>query len=222
MTILKIILFFIIYDIILRHPYIVIPIILLIIFRDRIPNPAEFFRKSKRKKALMYAVEVNPYDSTSRRDLGMILLDSGRPGEALEVLRPAHDKDASSAEINHLMGQALLRSGKPAEAIDYLKKAIEIDPRFRYGESHLYLGEALIEMKDPDGALKSLETYLGINHSSIEGLYQYARVLGALGDKQKAKETAENAIKTHKANPRFRRRRDWRWYVRLKSLRRSL
>jgi len=222
MSILKILLFFLIYDVILRHPYVVIPIILLIIFRDRIPNPSEIFRRNKRRKLLTQAVSVNPHDFTSRRDLGMILLEKRKPAEALEVLRPASEKDGSSAEINHLMGLALLRSGKPQEAVDYLKKSIETDPRFRYGESHLYLGEALLEMKDADGALRSIEAYLDINQTGIEGLYQYAKALAALGDREKAKEVLIRAIKTHKSNPRFRRNRDWRWYVRLKSLKRSL
>jgi len=222
MSILKIFLFFLIFDILLRYPYIVIPIILLIVFRDRIPNPSEFFRRGRRRRSLVHAVEVNPHDFTSRRDLGMILLDTRKPAEALEVLSPAHEKDGSSAEVNHLMGQAFLRSGKPAEAVGYLKKSIEVDPRFRYGESHLYLSEAQLALKDMDGALNSIETYLGINQTGIEGLYQYARVLDALGEKDKAKEVVQRAIKTHKSNPRFRRNRDWRWYVRLKTLKRSL
>ncbi len=214
--------YFFIFGFLFRYPYIVLILILLYVFRDRIPNPADLFRRKRRIARLYRHLEVNPHDLTARRDLGMALLDSGRPADAREVLREANKKDGDSVEINHLLGLALLRSGSAGEATGYLKAAVEKEPRFRYGESHLYLAEAHLAEGRPDESLKSVREYLAINSTSIEGQYCLAKTLAALGDKKGAAQATADGIKYHKGNPSFRRRRDWRWYVRLKGVKRGL
>lgn len=222
MSWISMLMYFLLFRVLFQYPYIVIPVIAVIVLRDRIPNPADLFRRRRKITALTTQVRVNPHDSTARRDLGMLLLDAGRPSEARENLAVAYNKDPDSAEINHLLGLSLLRSGQADNAAGHLKKAIEVAPRFRYGESHLYLGEAMMELDRPQDALKSLEEFIGINNTSIEGKYFVARALSALGRKDDALKAASEGIAFHKGNPSFRRRRDWRWYVRLKALRRRL
>lgn len=221
MSLLTAILYFFVFTILLRHPYILLAAVLIYIFRDRIPDPSAYLRRAKAYSRLKYAVGVNPHDSTARRDLGMVLLEKKRLKEALDNLQEALKKD-DSAEINHLTGVAYLRSGNPEMAVDHLKKTISLDPRFRYGETYFYLGEALLAVGRPDEALGYLSTGLSINNTSIEGLYLYARALSALDRKDEAKKAVEDGIGYHKRNPGFRRRRDWRSYVKLKALRRSL
>jgi tetratricopeptide (TPR) repeat protein len=221
MTWLTALLYFFIFTILLRHPYVLLVVVLAYIFRDRIPDPSAYVRRSKAFSRLKYAVSVNPHDSTARRDLGMVLLEKKRPKEALENLLDALKKD-DSAEINHLVGVAYLRCGQAEKAAEHLKKAISLDPRFKYGETYFCLGEALLAAGRPDEALEYLKAGLSINNTSIEGLYQYARALSMLGRKDEARKAAEDGIRYHKANPGFRRRRDWRSYVKLKGLRRGL
>jgi tetratricopeptide (TPR) repeat protein len=96
---------------------------------------------------------------------------------------------------------------------------VELEPRLKYGESWLYLGEAEIALGKHQDALESLKKHLSINNTSIEGLYQYARALNALGMKDEAKKAIADGIRYHKGNPSFRRRRDWRSYVKLKHFR---
>jgi len=222
MTWLTWIFYFLIFDLFLRYPYIVVAIVLIYVFRDRIPNPADLFRRKKKITSLFTQLGVNPSDLTARRDLGMLLLESGRPAEAREVLAEAYKKDPDSVEINHLLGLALLRSGKNGESVEHLNKAVEMESRFRYGESHLYLGEALLAQGNIQDALKSLREYMSINQTSIEGLYFLAKALAAAGDKKAAADAVAEGIRYHKGNPSFRRRKDWRWYVRLKSVRKGL
>ena len=219
MSIISAILYFLLFNLLFRHPYILVIAILIYVFRDRIPNPSEMFRRQKAFSRLKREVAINPYDSVARRDLGMVLLDKWRPREALDNFLEALKKEKDSAELNHFVGLAYLRCGEAASAEGYLRKAVELDPRFRYGESHLYLGEALLELKRPEEAFESLKAYLEINNTSIEGLYNYAHALHALGRKDEARKAVEDGIRYHKGNPGFRRRRDWRWYVKLKRMR---
>jgi tetratricopeptide (TPR) repeat protein len=216
------ILYFVLFNILLRHPYILVAVVLFYIFRDRIPSPSGYFKRQRAFARLRQSVSVNPHDSTARRDLGLVLLDKNMPKEALTNFLEALKKEDSSAEINHFTGLSYLRSGNPEKAAEHLRKAATIEPRLRYGESHLYLGEAYLAMNRPEDALESLKTFLSINSSSIEGLYSYARALNALGRKEEARKAVEEGVRYHKANPSFRRRRDWRWYVKLKGLRRGM
>lgn len=213
---------FFLFSILLRHPYILVAVVLIYIFRERIPDPTAWFRRRKNFKRLTHEVSINPHDSTARRDLGMVLLEKGQPKEALDNFLEALKKDADFGEVNHFTGLAYLRAGDAAKAVGYLQKAIKIDPKLRYGESYLYLGEALTTLGKPEEALDALKTYLSINNTSIEGMYQYARALAALGRKEEAKQAIEDGIKYHKHNPGFRRRRDWRSNVKLKALRRRM
>ena len=219
MSIITYILYFILVNILFRHPYILVILVLLYVFRDRIPNPSDWVRRSQTYSRLKRTVEVNPYDSTARRDLGMVLLEKKMPQDALAHFLEALKKEPDSAEVNHFAGLAYLRSGNAGEAEKRLKKASELEPRLRYGESWLYLGEAEIALGKFDSALESLKKHLSINNTSIEGLYQYARALNALGKKDEARKAIEDGIRYHKGNPSFRRRRDWRSYVKLKHFR---
>ena len=213
---------FFIFRILFQYPYLLAIVVLAYIFRERIPDPTAWFRRRKNYKRLMYEVNINPHDSTARRDLGMVLLEKGQPKEALENFLEALKKDSEFGEVNHFTGLAYLRAGDAAKAVGYLQKAIEIEPKLRYGESYLYLGEALTTLGKPEEALDALKTFLSINNTSIEGMYQYARALAALGRKDEAKQAIEDGIKYHKHNPGFRRRRDWRSNVKLKALRRRM
>ena len=213
---------FFIFRILFQYPYVLAIVVLAYIFRDRIPDPSAWFQRRKNYKRLMYEVNVNPYDSTARRDLGMVLLEKHQPKEALGNFLEALKKDADFGEVNHFTGLAYLRSGDAANAVGYLQRAIKLDPKLRYGESYLYLGEALTNLGKPEEALDALKIFLSINNTSIEGMYQYARALAALGRKDEAKQAIEDGIKYHKNNPGFRRRRDWRSNVKLKALRRRM
>ncbi|MGA2193374.1 MAG: tetratricopeptide repeat protein [Nitrospirota bacterium] len=219
MSFIAAIVYFFIFTILLRHPYVLVALVLLYVLRDRLPNPAAFIRRQKDFSRLGRAVRINPYDSTARRDLGMVLLDKNRPKEALDNFMAALEKEPDSAEINHFVGLSSLRSGDPARAAGYFKKAIEIEPRLRYGESHLYLGESLLSLGKPEEAMATLKSFLDINNTSIEGLYLYAKALQSLGRSEEAKKAVEEGMRYHKGNPGFRRRRDWRSYVKLKALR---
>ncbi len=219
MSIITYILYFILFNILLRHPYILVILVLLYVFRDRIPNPSDWVRRNQAYSRLKRTVEVNPYDSTARRDLGMVLLEKHMPEDALAHFLEALKKEPNSAEVNHFTGLAYLRCGKAEEAEKRLKKASEIEPRLKYGESWLFLGEAEIALGKFESALESLKKHLSINNTSIEGLYQYARALNALGKKDEARKAIEDGIRYHKGNPGFRRRRDWRSYVKLKHFR---
>jgi len=213
---------FFLINILIRHPYILVAVVLIYIFRDRIPSPSAYFRRQKAFTRLRQAVSVNPYDATARRDLGMVLLDKGMPRDALENFIEALKKDKDSAELNHFAGLSYLRTGNAEKAVEHLLRSVEIEPRHRYGDSYLYLGEAYLALNRPEDALDSLKTFLSINSSGIEGLYSYAKALAALGRKEEARKAIEDGVRYHKANPSFRRKRDWRWYVKLKALRRGM
>jgi hypothetical protein len=91
---------------------------------------------------------------------------------------------------------------------------LEREPRFRYGEAYLRASDALIALRRWELAEEGLETYVGVNRSSIEGWYKLSRVRAAGGNAAGAADALRRGIEVHKESPAFHRRRQLGWYLR--------
>ena len=89
-------------------------------------------------------------------------LATGRPGEAVGVLKPLQSDAGLSGFVAYNLGVALLQDGKPAEAVEQLDRAGRLDAGDRAGlairdKSNLVLGTLLFESGSFDRAKQALD-----------------------------------------------------------------
>ncbi|HUS91860.1 MAG TPA: tetratricopeptide repeat protein [Phycisphaerae bacterium] len=83
---------------------------------------------SRAALAAQRALALAPGELDATLLLGYALLREGRPGEAIEVLRPAADQHPKSATVRCLLGRAFSAGGNVAEAIRWYTSALSVDP----------------------------------------------------------------------------------------------
>ncbi len=74
------------------------------------------------------ALKQAPDDFNALHVLGIVLLRSGRPGDAVAPLRKAVRQFAQSAPAHHHLGLALAQHGRPDQAFTAFTRATAIDP----------------------------------------------------------------------------------------------
>ncbi len=78
------------------------------------------------------AVETNPNDPTSMRELGVILDEAGRGDEAVETLRQAVSANPRDPRTLYHLGVVQQKLARPAEARETLGRFVAIAPPKRY------------------------------------------------------------------------------------------
>lgn len=198
----------------LRNPLLMVGILLLVLLRPVLPDPVVLWRTFGRIRALETQIAANPSNVTARRELARSLLLRLRPSRALTVVEEALERAPDDAELLFLLGVARLRLGDAAGALDPLVRAVEIDPRFRFGEPYLVAGDALTKLGRYAEAEDAYERYLRANSSSIEGFTKLARARGCLGDAERARAALDEGLRTFWQLPGFKRRQEIGWWLR--------
>jgi Flp pilus assembly protein TadD len=167
-------------------------------------------------RALNRELSVNPHDATARRDLGRILIEARRFGEAVPHLEKAMDRMPDSDETVCDLGLAYLWTGKVTEGENLIRKAMERSPKLRYGEPYLRWGEFLLHRGRADEAAQRLEQFRSIFSSSVEGHYLLGMAYQRAGDRTKAVLAYRTALEMFKRSPRYKRREErlWAWKTR--------
>lgn len=181
---------------VLQRPPLMLGVVVFFLLRPFLPDPVVLLRTFGRARTLSRQVEANPANVTARRDLAMLWLERLRPRRALELLVEASRRDPDNAEILYLTGLALLRSGEPEAALPPVVRAVELDPRVRFGEPYLVAGMALLRLKRFAEAEDALDRYVGVNSSTVEGYYLLAKARAEQGDGPGAKQALAEARST--------------------------
>ena len=187
-----------------------------------LPDPLRLLGRWRRMAQLQATLQVNPHDRRARFELAERLLESRRPRQAAEMLRPnveAGDEDVRTAFV---MGAALGRSGAVEQAERALEVARAQEPRFRAGEIDLELGRQRVARGDHAGAREALERLLRERPGTVEGRWLLARALSGLGDAAGAREARAQAWREYTALPRFHRRHERPFAWRIKPWRPAL
>ncbi|MFT5357049.1 MAG: tetratricopeptide (TPR) repeat protein [Polyangiales bacterium] len=198
----------------LEHPIIIVPVVAFFVFRRFIPDPWVLTRTFARSRRLRDQIRANPANVTARRDLAMVYLERLRPKKAMETLAPAIERDPENAEIRYLLGLAQLRSGEFELALASLVYAAGIDPRVRFGDSYRAAGDALMRLKRHEDAVDAYERFVELNTSSVEGWTKLSRANREHGAKEASDKALREAKKTWSVLPGYKRRQEWRWYLR--------
>ncbi len=117
-----------------------------------------------------------------------------------------------SAETNYFYGVALIQTGSAGEGVRHVLAALQISPRFLYGEPQLTLARHYLENDDVREAEKRAVEAVKINTSSVEGWVVLARAREKLRDEAGARQAWSSAVEAFDGLPRYLKMpaRTWR------------
>jgi len=191
----------------LQYPPLLIGIVVFFVARPFLPDPVVLWRTFGRVQSLRRQIEANPANVTARRDLAIVYLDRLRPGRALELVDEARQRFPDDPELLFLKGLAHHRKAEHAAALDPLVKALDIDPRLRFGEPYLIAGRSLRALGRKEEALDSLERFTRSNGSSLQGHLELARAHRDAGDDPETQRALGELFATWRQLPGYQRRK---------------
>jgi len=138
------------------------------------------------------AAKLAPAKGLPQVALGLVLLQTDRTAEAVEVLR----RRAAAVKQDYLvlwfLGEALNRAGvepdtvEGREAVRVLRRSIQLNPELV--PPRVLLAKMLTRAGDLAGASAQLETALKLEPDNVGATYQLAQVLSKKGDSARARE----------------------------------
>lgn len=95
-------------------------------------------RLADAESALRAAVRLRPQHVAALSNLGMVLIESRREDEGLELLRRAVKIDPRHAPSQNNLGVALVLGNNPAAAIEHFMQALDADPELAQAHANLF------------------------------------------------------------------------------------
>jgi len=180
------------------------------------PETRNIFQRRRRIRELQALVQQNPSPG-NYEELGDLYIDSGKWAEA----RTCYDKSIStrtdSLDPFYRRGIAEMELGDFPSAVNDLEQVVTKDPKYDFHRAIGLLAHAYAQTGQPEKARKLFEQATQRSVLS-ETQVHYAEFLAAQGEKEAARQVAENMLQQWSAMPRFRKRRDRPWYRRAKAL----
>jgi Tfp pilus assembly protein PilF len=100
------------------------------------------------------ALERDPGHMRSRLDLARVVLDLGRPGEALDLVSEAARRDPRNPEVQRMMGRVQHNLGDFEAAAQAYRRAVTLDPNDAWAMNNL--GYLYLEQERWDDAVPPL------------------------------------------------------------------
>jgi tetratricopeptide (TPR) repeat protein len=197
-----------------RYPLIMLAVPACLVAQRWLPDPILYLRRAGRASTLRAMVAANPADVTSRRQLAMLYLEQRQARAAIPLIEAALAREPESAELLHVRGLCLAGARRWSDAVASYIAALQVDPRFRYGEPFLKMADALVELRRWQDADESLEHYLAIDGSSLEARCKRALAKEKLGDAAGAIALKIEARRVYALLPSWKRRRQFVWWCR--------
>lgn len=200
------------------NPFVAIIVLLLILYvLDRrfvglSPSFVKPLKRRSRIKKLEQLLRLNPSDVSSKMELARLQLERKSYARARETLESIGDVMEHSAEYWDDLGTALLFTGDKERGEQAMLRALDINPRVKYGEPYLRLAAA--NRSDAERALSYLEKLRDIHSSSCEAYYRMGLIYKELGNKAEAKRAFEEAVAIYASLPRYKRRQERSWALR--------
>ncbi|OUN00691.1 MAG: hypothetical protein BAA02_13350 [Paenibacillaceae bacterium ZCTH02-B3] len=193
----------------------IIIVLLLLYFLDRrfvglTPSIARPLKRMRQLSQLRAQIGVNPHDHSAKMQLVRLLVEMKRYKSARELLLEMRTNMEHSAEFWSELGACELALGRPDEGERHMERALEINPRVKYGEPYLRLAETFAS-RDPAKALGYLHRFRDIHSSSCEALYRLGQLYLTLGQKKEAAQAFRECVDIYRALPRYMKRRERKW-----------
>jgi tetratricopeptide (TPR) repeat protein len=202
----------------LGNPFAAIMVLIIILYLlDRrfiglSPSLVKPIKRARRIGRLRQQLALNPNDMSARMELAHLLIERKAYAEARRLLEPAAETMAHSAEYWDDLGTALLFTGSRAEGESAIRRALDINPRVKYGQPYLRL--AAVNRDQPEKALKLLDELQAIHSSSCEAYYRMGLIYKSLGRREEARRAFDEAGDVYRTLPRYKRREERPWAIR--------
>lgn len=203
----------------LGNPFLALIVMLVILYvLDRrfvgmFPSVVKPLKRMSRIRALRRQADNSPSDMSARYDLARLLLERRRYGEARQWLEQIRHAYEDSAEYWDDLGTALLHTGDATAGEQYILKALELNPRVKYGEPYLRLASHYAR-HDQQKALQVLEQFRHIQSSSCRAYYMLGQLDRSLGREQEAKQSFREAVNVYRSLPKYKKRSERGWAIR--------
>lgn len=167
-------------------------------------------------------LEVNPHDAKARVDLAGLLLRQGKHQAARREIEPVFPRVEDLPDANYLLGLCLLHDGDTERGRALVERALELSPKFGYGEPYLRLGDFRVERGEWEQAAQRYRQATEIYSSSVEAWYKLGKSLAELGRTDEARTALRESLASYRTAPWYRRPDDRPWKRRAGRLLRAL
>ncbi|WP_127579195.1 tetratricopeptide repeat protein [Paenibacillus koleovorans] len=211
----KILVFFLLWRF-LGNPFLALLVLLVVLYLiDRrfiglTPSLTKPFRRNRRLSQLRNELAANPHDSRSKVEAARLLIEKKKFAEAHGMLEQVLPIMEDSAEIRYELGLCKLMLGETAEGEKLIRDSLERNPRLKYGEPYLKLGEAFATSK-PEQAVQDLQQFRSVQSSSCEAYFRIGVLYERLGRKQEAAEAFRETGNIYRSLPKYKRKSERRW-----------
>jgi tetratricopeptide (TPR) repeat protein len=165
---------------------------------------------------------LNPHDAKARVDLAGILLRQGKYREARAEVELVFSRVEDLPDANYCLGLCLLKAGEPERGRALVERALQLNPKFGYGEPYLRLGDFRAEQAEWEPAADRYRQAVEIYSSCVEGWYKLGQALAKLGRVEEARRALREAVDSYRTAPWYRRPDDRPWKRRAVRLLRGL
>lgn len=154
------------------------------------------------EETLRKLVSIDRTNVKALEQLGLVVAELNRLGEAKFILEPLEVKRALSREGRLGLAKAYLKAKEPSKAVDLLAKCYtEWSEDMEVATEYAH---ALIEADNVDKAREILKKITETNVSYGPGYFYLGRFYRKIGDKAKASEAFMRAVRLQPSNTKFR------------------
>jgi tetratricopeptide (TPR) repeat protein len=127
------------------------------------------------------AIELKPEEPQYLESLGVLLAESERPGDAVQVLEEAIRIDAQNPDAYYHLGNIYARDFRDApKALPYFERLVLLDPN--YENAYLSLGAAYISAKRYRDGIATLKKEIELKPGSAAAFFNLGRAYLELKD----------------------------------------
>ena len=176
-------------------------------------DPRRLFRNRQAIGELRRTISLNEHDVSAQNDLGRILAQQKKYAEALPHMERAIRRMEESPETNFYLGVCRIETGQTAEGERSIQRALEINPRFAYGDAHLFLARHYLKSGRFEDARRWARETVKLNTSNVEGWVVLGEAERGAGDAAAARKAYESAREAHRHLPAYLKFPNRRWLV---------
>jgi tetratricopeptide (TPR) repeat protein len=198
------------------NPFVAFIVLLVIIymlerrFIGLTPSILRPISRRRRLSRLKEELRLSPHHTTTKLDMARLYMEQKRYAEAEKLLEEVLRVMEDSADVLSELGICKLKLGHVEEGEKLILKALELNPRVKYGEPYLRLGEAYASVA-PEKAVHYLEQFRAVNSSSCEAYYRLGQIYERLGRSEEARRAFHETVELYRGLPKYKRRHERRW-----------
>lgn len=201
---------------IVGNPFIAALVLILIIyFIDRryiglFPSLTKPFKRNQRLSRLLQELRSQPHNTSAKLEAARIYTEKKKYSEALKYLLEVKPVMEDSADVLSEIGLCYLKLNDLDKGEQYILQALEKNPKVKYGDPYLKLGEAFAEV-NANKAVAYLQQFKDIHSSSCEAYVRLGAIYQSLGLTQEAKKAYQEAVDIYQGLPKYKRKAERRW-----------